>query len=89
MSETCPLCDDSGYQEFVSGGIWTGENITTRREFCDCACGQDARDQTDGVGFHAARAQEIEARRAETQGGSVHESAVATPCAQSGSARGG
>ena len=49
--EPCPLCDDSGYQEFVSGGIWTGENITARREFCDCACGQDARDQIAGVGF--------------------------------------
>ncbi|MCW2405086.1 galactitol-specific phosphotransferase system IIB component [Sphingobium sp. B1D7B] len=32
--------------------------------------------------FHTYLAQAIEARRAETQRGSVHESAVATPCAQ-------
>lgn len=37
------------------------------------ACAEEAR---------AAVAQAIETRRAETQGGSVHESAVATPCAQ-------
>ena len=49
----CSKCDDSGYQEFASGGIWTGEHITVRREFCDCACGQDARDQQAGVGMHA------------------------------------
>lgn len=49
----CDLCGDSGYREFASGGIWTGENITIRREFCDCPCGQDARDQEAGVGLHA------------------------------------
>lgn len=52
--EACTKCDDSGFVELASGGIWTGENITTRREYCDCACGQDARDQADGVGMHAA-----------------------------------
>lgn len=49
----CDLCGDSGYRELASGGIWTGENITTRREFCDCPRGQDARDQEACVGLHA------------------------------------
>jgi hypothetical protein len=39
----CPHCDDSGYVEFASGGIWTGENIRTRHEICDCICGDDVR----------------------------------------------
>jgi len=39
----CPKCDDSGFQEFVSGGIWTGEHITRRLEVCDCLCGDDVR----------------------------------------------
>ena len=41
--ETCPKCDDSGFIETYSGGIWTGENITTKLSFCDCICGDDAR----------------------------------------------
>lgn len=40
--EPCPKCDDSGFVEYSSGGIWTGENVTTRQEFCDCLCGQHA-----------------------------------------------
>ncbi|MET0439156.1 MAG: hypothetical protein ABW043_16855 [Devosia sp.] len=41
--EPCQKCDDSGWQEFASGGIWTGENISVRREPCDCICGDDVR----------------------------------------------
>ncbi len=39
----CPDCDDSGWKEFYSGGIWTGENISVRQEPCTCACGDDVR----------------------------------------------
>jgi hypothetical protein len=53
-AQECDLCGDSGYIETVSGGIWTGKNITTARIFCDCACGDDARDQENGTGLHAA-----------------------------------
>lgn len=51
--ESCPHCDDSGYQEFSSGGLMGGP-VKVTRKFCDCSCGQDARDQAAGVGMHAA-----------------------------------
>lgn len=43
LAEPCPTCDDSGWAEFCSGGIWTGERITTRQEPCTCICGDDVR----------------------------------------------
>lgn len=52
VAEECDKCQDSGYIETVSGGIWTGENVSTRRELCDCHCGDDARDQENGTGLH-------------------------------------
>lgn len=52
-NDECPKCWDTGYQEFIGGGIWTGENVTSRRELCDCPCGDDARDQENGTGLHA------------------------------------
>lgn len=53
--EGCPKCWDTGYVEMVGGGIWTGKNITTSRTLCDCPCGDDARDQENGVGMHATQ----------------------------------
>jgi hypothetical protein len=41
--DTCPHCDDSGFQEFASGGIWTGEGVRVRYEICGCICGDDVR----------------------------------------------
>jgi hypothetical protein len=52
----CTKCHDSGYVETSSGGHWTGENIVTTQTLCDCACGDDARDQENGTGLHAAPA---------------------------------
>lgn len=49
----CEKCGDSGYVEFTSGGFWTGENMSSRQELCDCACGDDARDQENRTGLHA------------------------------------
>lgn len=49
--EPCPHCDDSGYVELVSGGIWTGANITSRLEICDCICGDDVRRERQGIPF--------------------------------------
>jgi hypothetical protein len=46
--ESCRDCDDSGWQEFASGGIWTGENIIVRREPCHCICGDDVRRELAG-----------------------------------------
>jgi hypothetical protein len=43
MGKRCDKCDDSGYVELISGGIWTGENIRTRHEVCGCPCGDDVR----------------------------------------------
>ncbi|KQX18371.1 MULTISPECIES: hypothetical protein [unclassified Sphingomonas] len=46
--DSCEKCDDSGYIESVGGGIWTGENVTTTRSICDCACGDDVRRELAG-----------------------------------------
>lgn len=40
--ENCPDCDDSGWVETVSGGLWEG-NGRSRLTICDCICGDDVR----------------------------------------------
>jgi hypothetical protein len=41
--EPCPKCGDSGWEEIVRGGFWTGESMTTTYTVCDCICGDDVR----------------------------------------------
>jgi hypothetical protein len=57
-TDECERCHDSGFVEMSSGGHWTGENIATSHNYCDCDCGQDARDQDNGTGLHTLSAQQ-------------------------------
>jgi hypothetical protein len=41
--EPCPKCGDSGFDEIVRGGYWTGEVVWTEQRICDCPCGDDVR----------------------------------------------
>ena len=41
--EPCERCDDSGWVEHYSGGVWIAGPMKRHMEICDCVCGQDVR----------------------------------------------
>lgn len=59
----CERCEDTGYYERTSGGVWTGESLKSRLEICDCACGDDIRREATGGVVGSKKALHVKAQK--------------------------